>query len=186
MTHPAFWVMLDHRVVFPLVDRADSAATRMAGVRQPCRSERLRALGGARRCRPKRSGIALRTARTPEKSAHIHGATARRRTPRQLRFSIVGAARVDAHRDGDSAFGVRGLLGNGWEWTSTPFAPFAGFKPFGFYPGYSADFFDGTPFRAEGRLLADGGADAAALVPQLVSAALSLRLCRLPLRGESR
>jgi gamma-glutamyl hercynylcysteine S-oxide synthase len=44
---------------------------------------------------------------------------------------------------GDSAFGVAQMLGNGWEWTSTVFAPFPSFKPFEFYPGYSAPFFDG-------------------------------------------
>ncbi len=50
---------------------------------------------------------------------------------------------VAAHPDGESAFGVAGLLGNGWEWTATEFAPFAGFEAFSFYPGYSANFFDG-------------------------------------------
>jgi len=44
---------------------------------------------------------------------------------------------------GDSAFGVAQLVGNGWEWTSTMFAPFPGFQPYACYPGYSADFFDG-------------------------------------------
>ncbi|HMD31903.1 MAG TPA: SUMF1/EgtB/PvdO family nonheme iron enzyme, partial [Candidatus Acidoferrales bacterium] len=57
---------------------------------------------------------------------------------------------VAAHPEGASAFGVRDLLGNGWEWTSTPFAPFAGFEPFPFYPGYSADFFDGRHFVMKG------------------------------------
>lgn len=57
---------------------------------------------------------------------------------------------VDAHPDGASAFGVEGLLGNGWEWTSTPFAPLPGFVPFAFYPGYSADFFDGRHYVLKG------------------------------------
>jgi formylglycine-generating enzyme required for sulfatase activity len=44
---------------------------------------------------------------------------------------------------GDSAFGAAQLVGNGWEWTSTIFGPFAGFRPHPCYPGYSAPFFDG-------------------------------------------
>lgn len=46
--------------------------------------------------------------------------------------------------------GVSGLIGNGWEWTSTVFAPFAGFEPFPFYAGYSADFFDGMHYVMKG------------------------------------
>ena len=57
---------------------------------------------------------------------------------------------VNAHPGGQSAFGVEGMLGNGWEWTSTAFAPFRGFVPFPFYRGYSADFFDGKHFVMKG------------------------------------
>jgi gamma-glutamyl hercynylcysteine S-oxide synthase len=52
--------------------------------------------------------------------------------------------------EGNSDFGVSDLVGNGWEWTRTPFAPFAGFQPFSFYPGYSANFFDGKHFVMKG------------------------------------
>jgi formylglycine-generating enzyme required for sulfatase activity len=51
---------------------------------------------------------------------------------------------------GESAFGVAQLSGNGWEWTSTVFEPFPGFEPFPFYPGYSADFFDGAHYVLKG------------------------------------
>jgi formylglycine-generating enzyme required for sulfatase activity len=57
---------------------------------------------------------------------------------------------VDAHPAGASPFGVHDLLGNGWEWTSTVFAPLPGFQPFPFYPGYSADFFDGRHYVMKG------------------------------------
>jgi gamma-glutamyl hercynylcysteine S-oxide synthase len=57
---------------------------------------------------------------------------------------------------GDSAFGVADLVGNGWEWTRTPFHPFEGFEPFPFYPGYSADFFGDDGPRAH-RVLKGAG-----------------------------
>jgi formylglycine-generating enzyme required for sulfatase activity len=55
-----------------------------------------------------------------------------------------------SHPAGRSAWGVDDLVGNGWEWTSTPFAPFPGFRPQATYPGYSADFFDGDHFVMKG------------------------------------
>src|SRR6202051_1509583 len=57
---------------------------------------------------------------------------------------------VNAFPQGQSAFGVQDMVGNGWEWTSSVFAPFPGFKPFPFYKGYSADFFDGKHFVMKG------------------------------------
>jgi gamma-glutamyl hercynylcysteine S-oxide synthase len=65
-------------------------------------------------------------------------------------FASWDAAPVDAHPRGASAFGVFDLIGNGWEWTRTPFAPFPGFRAFSFYPGYSANFFDATHFVMKG------------------------------------
>ena len=50
---------------------------------------------------------------------------------------------VGSFPQGASAFGLQDLVGNGWEWTSSPFEPFPGFQPMASYPEYSADFFDG-------------------------------------------
>jgi gamma-glutamyl hercynylcysteine S-oxide synthase len=57
---------------------------------------------------------------------------------------------VDAHPDGTSAWGIADLVGNGWEWTATPFAPLPGFEPMASYPQYSVDFFDGKHYVMKG------------------------------------
>ena len=55
-----------------------------------------------------------------------------------------------SHPAGASAWGVEDLIGNGWEWTSSVFAPFPGFRAMASYPEYSADFFDGEHFVMKG------------------------------------
>ncbi|HEY2460876.1 MAG TPA: SUMF1/EgtB/PvdO family nonheme iron enzyme [Candidatus Acidoferrum sp.] len=57
---------------------------------------------------------------------------------------------VGSHPRGASAFGIQDIVGNGWEWTRTVFAPFPGFSAMPFYPGYSANFFDGKHFVMKG------------------------------------
>jgi gamma-glutamyl hercynylcysteine S-oxide synthase len=42
------------------------------------------------------------------------------------------------------------MVGNGWEWTSTVFAPFPGFEPMPFYINYSEPFFDGAHYVLKG------------------------------------
>ncbi|MGH9540599.1 MAG: SUMF1/EgtB/PvdO family nonheme iron enzyme [Terriglobales bacterium] len=63
------------------------------------------------------------------------------------RWDPVGVETTPA---GDSAWGVAQLVGNGWEWTATPFGPFPGFTPYSFYPGYSRNFFDGQHYVIKG------------------------------------
>ncbi|WHZ26858.1 MAG: Serine/threonine kinase [Nitrospira sp.] len=63
------------------------------------------------------------------------------------RWNPVG---VRATPSGDSAFGVAQLVGNGWEWTSTVFEPFPGFRVHPSYAGYSAPFFDGDHYVLKG------------------------------------
>jgi ergothioneine biosynthesis protein EgtB len=65
-------------------------------------------------------------------------------------FSSWDPQPAGSHPAGRSAWGVEDLVGNGWEWTASPFAPFPGFRPIGSYPEYSADFFDGDHFVMKG------------------------------------
>ena len=66
------------------------------------------------------------------------GARALRSTGHGFEPSAIGS-----DPEADSAWGVSELIGNGWEWTSTVFTPFADFQALPFYRGYSGDFFDG-------------------------------------------
>jgi formylglycine-generating enzyme required for sulfatase activity len=57
---------------------------------------------------------------------------------------------VGSFPQGKSVYGIHDLVGNGWEWTESPFAPFPGFQPSVCYPEYSADFFDDAHFVMKG------------------------------------
>jgi ergothioneine biosynthesis protein EgtB len=65
-------------------------------------------------------------------------------------FSSWDPEPAGSHAAGRSAWGIDDLVGNGWEWTSTPFRPFPGFQPIPSYPEYSADFFDDQHFVMKG------------------------------------
>jgi iron(II)-dependent oxidoreductase len=58
---------------------------------------------------------------------------------------LFSPAPVGAYPEGASAFGCEQMLGDVWEWTSSPFLPYPGFEAFP-YSEYSEPFF-GTRFR---------------------------------------
>jgi gamma-glutamyl hercynylcysteine S-oxide synthase len=57
---------------------------------------------------------------------------------------------IPVNAGGDGGDRPAQMAGNGWEWTSTVFAPLPGFDPFPFYPNYSAPFFDGQHYVLKG------------------------------------
>ena len=90
---------------------------------------------------------------------------------------------VGTHPAGRSAWGVHDLVGNGWEWTSSIFRPFPGFEAERIVSRVLGGLLRRVALRDEGRVAGDGARTAAALVPQLVPPALSLRLRSVSLRG---
>lgn len=83
---------------------------------------------------------------TPEGAVRSHpwGEAAPTSAHGNFGFAHLTPTPVGSHPAGASAWGVEELVGNGWEWTTTPFEALPGFKAFArTYPGYSADFFDG-------------------------------------------
>jgi len=65
-------------------------------------------------------------------------------------FSHWDPTPVGSYPRGASAFGVQDIVGNGWEWTRSKFEAFPGFMPQSYYPGYSANFFDGKHYVIKG------------------------------------
>jgi iron(II)-dependent oxidoreductase len=148
--HPVFWIARGgswyYRTMFseiplPLdwpvyVSLAEAAAyARWAGKQLPTEAQFHRAAYG-----------------TPDGLERLYpwGEAAPEKSHGNFAFASWDPAPVNAHPAGRSAFGVADLLGNGWEWTSTVFHPFPGFEPFPFYPGYSANFFDGKHYVMKG------------------------------------
>jgi len=133
--HPLFWERADGRWLWrgmfdliPLpaswpvyVSHAEALAyARWRGLRLPTEAEYMRARDGT----PTDTGV--------------------------FDFSSWDPEPAGSHPTGASRWGAEDLVGNGWEWTSTVFAPFPGFRPMASYPEYSADFFDGEHYVIKG------------------------------------
>jgi iron(II)-dependent oxidoreductase len=149
VAHPLFWERHDgrwqwrgmfERIDLPLawpvyVSHAEASAyARWLGARLPTEAEFQRAAFGD----PER--VALHGKR---ERAHPWGDAEPTAERGVFDFSTWDPEPAGSHPKGTSAWGVDDLVGNGWEWTSTTFAPFPGFKAMASYPEYSADFFDG-------------------------------------------
>ena len=105
-------------------------------------------------------GLALPTEQQFHRAAYGTPEGTNRRYPWGSEYPSARHGNFDFHRwdpvpvnatpAGDSAYGVSQLVGNGWEWTSTPFGPLQGFSARPSYPGYSANFFDGEHYVLKG------------------------------------
>jgi iron(II)-dependent oxidoreductase len=150
ITHPPFWARRDGAWFWngqfdfiPLppswpvyVSQAEASAfARWRGCLLPTEAQFMRAAFGSPREEPRRYPWG---AHTPTRE---HGV---------FDFSSWDPEPAGTHPRGASAWGAEDLMGNGWEWTSTTFAPFPGFTPLPSYPEYSADFFDGEHFVMKG------------------------------------
>ena len=150
ISHPQFWMQVDgeffwrgmfDRLPLPpswpvYVSQAEASAyARWRGARLPSEAEFQRAAFG-----------------TPDGDVRQHPWGNDR--PEEKRgvfdFAAWDPEPAGTHPAGQSAWGVEDLVGNGWEWTSTVFGPFPGFRPMPSYPEYSADFFDGEHFVMKG------------------------------------
>jgi formylglycine-generating enzyme required for sulfatase activity len=136
-----YWRGMFDRVPLPMawpvyVSHADATAyAEWRGYRLPTEAEFQRAAYG-----------------TPDDAERIHPWGAAMPAPAHGVFDFTSwdPEPAGSHPAGRSAWGVDDLVGNGWEWTSTVFAPFPGFRPLASYPEYSADFFDGAHFVMKG------------------------------------
>ena len=80
--------------------------------------------------------------------AEYHRASDNAPPSRNANFNYWDPTPVTA--DDDGSMRPMQMAGNGWEWTSSAFAPFPGFQPFPFYTNYSEPFFDGRHYVLKG------------------------------------
>ena len=160
---PFFWARARRPLGLPRHVGGSSPAARRAGVRHPRRGLRLRALARQR----------LPT--EPEFHRAAEGAR-----PGQCRFPLLGPG--PGHRGRRPGRPCQ-MVGNGWEWTSTVFAPVPRLRAVSVLPELFGAVLRRPALCVEGRFAADRRLFSAAVVPQLVPPVVSLHLRRLPVGG---
>lgn len=122
------WVPLGERLPIIHVNWFEADAfCRWAGRRLPTEPEREAAAAGV----------------PGEKRRYPWGEDAPSPAHANLDGRNLGVVDAGALPEGDTVEGCRQLIGNAWEWTSTPFGPYAGFVPDP-YKEYSEPWFDGN------------------------------------------
>ncbi len=142
INHPVFWHQKDegwaYRGMFkdlPLpmdwpvyVSHAEAAAyARWAGKALPTEEQWHRAAFG--------------TDEGPEQTFPWGSETAQKQNSEISIFRTWDPTPVNAHPKGRSSFGVEGMLGNGWEWTSTRFRSISGIRTISVLPWLLGRFF---------------------------------------------
>lgn len=153
LRHPAFWKLRDgERVYRTLLDELPLASVRDWPAYVSLAEARAFARWRGRR---------LPTEAEYDRAAHGEPGGGERAFPwgdgeptaerGNFHFAHWSPVPVGSRPAGASAWGVHELVGNGWEWTETAFAPFQGFNAFiPGYSGYSADFFDAKHYVLKG------------------------------------
>jgi iron(II)-dependent oxidoreductase len=127
------WVELQGRVAVVHVNWHEADAyCRWAGRRLPTEAEWEMAAS----CEPSHDGHSV----SDHKRRYPWGDGGPTADRANLDWREMGCIEVDCLPAGDSAFGCRQMIGNTWEWTSTPFGPYPGFVP-GPYKEYSEPWF---------------------------------------------
>ena len=142
LTAPQFWNADGSRTRFGHVEEIPGRRTGAA--RHLLRGRGVRGVGGCAAAHRGGMGEGLRLGSGGRCAAPLP--VGRRRNPRpgcaNLGGDALRPAPVGAYPAGASAYGVEQMLGDVWEWTTSPLRPWPGFTPM-IYERYSEPFFDG-------------------------------------------
>ena len=157
----------------------------LAGVREPCRGAGLRTMAGLRLPTEPEFHRAAFGDPSGVDRPFPWGAAAPGERHGNFDFRCWSPTPVGAYPEGASAWGIYDLVGNGWEWTETPFVRLPGIRGVDpGLPGVLGRLLRRQALRAQGRIVGDGGGARAPQLSELVPGALPVRLRQVPLRLE--